>query len=248
VLALMFSPVIVGFYSMAYLVVRLPSKVIGNSIATVFFQKASVEKNFTGSIQNVVKSVNSRLISIGMFACLVLMIIGPELFKVVLGAQWITAGVYAQIFAPWFFVAFISTPLVSVFNVLEKQHVRMWFNVLLLISDIIVLYIGGLSGNPIIGMLLLSGTGVCFYMWMNLYSLRISGVSVRDAIREILRYLALGLLVCLPLLIAKYFSIPSILLLVVAIIVSIIYYLIIVQQDTLLKEGIINSFKNIVQK
>ena len=61
---------------------------MGNSIATVFFQKACIEKNLTGSIKIIVKKVHTRLVSIGMFICLILMIIGPELFSFFLGAQW----------------------------------------------------------------------------------------------------------------------------------------------------------------
>ena len=245
-LAFIFSPLIVGYYAMAFLVIKLPYKVIGNSIATVFFQKASAEKNLTGSIQKTMKAVNSRLISIGMFACVIVMIVGSELFTFALGNQWYMAGVYAQIFAPWFFVGFISTPLGSIFNVLEKQDIKMGFNILILISEIFVLYISGFLGNPIIAMLLLSATGTIFLSWMTVYLLKIAGVSIRDVIGELLKYLILSLSVAIPLIVAKYYSISSTLLIVISIILSIVYYLIIVYQDTQLKEGLLNSIRKII--
>jgi O-antigen/teichoic acid export membrane protein len=247
-LAPFFSPVVVGYYAIAYMGLLLPLKLIGNSISTVFFQKASVEKNLTGNVKNIVQKVNTRLISIGMFMCLIVMILGPELFSFVMGAQWMTAGVYAQIFAPWFFVLFISTPLFPIFAILEKQVASLWFNVSLLVSTIVVIYIGGLLGDPIIGMLLLSSTGVIFWSWMNLYLLKIAGVSVRYAIREILWYLIFGISVCMPLLIAKYYSVSSNLLLVIAVVVTIFYYLAIVYQDTQLKEGLLQFLSKIIQK
>lgn len=247
-LALFFSPVIVGYYSMAYFVVRVPLRVIGYAIESAFLQKASLEKNLTGSVKNIVKSVYPRLISTGMFACLILLIIGQELFTFTLGSQWSTAGVYAQIFAPWFFVAFISLPLITIFNILEKQSVSLWFNILLLISNIVVLLIGGILGDPILGMLLISGTGVFFWSWMDFYLLKIAGISMRDAVHEIMRYLSLGLVVSIPLFIAKYYSISSTLLIVIAIIVSIIYYMVIIYQDIRLREGVIYSIKDMLQK
>lgn len=247
-LALFFSSVVVGYYAIAYMVIVLPSKLIGNSISTVFFQKASVEKNLTGSVKNIVQKVNTRLISVGMFICLIVMILGPELFSFVLGAQWMTAGVYAQILAPWFFVLFISTPLFPIFAILEKQGASLWFNVSLLVSTIVVIYIGGLLGDPILGMLILSSTGVIFWSWMNMYLLKIAGVSVRHAIREIIRYLVFGVSVCLPLLIAKYYSVSSNLLLVIAVVVTIFYYLAIVYQDTQLKEGLLQFLRKIIYK
>ena len=222
------------------MVIILPSKLMGNSIETVFFQKASVEKNLTGGVKNIVRTIHSRLVSIGMFTCLLLMIIGPELFSVVLGSQWSTAGVYAQILAPWFFVIFISSPLGSIFNIFEKQQVSLRFNVFLLISRIIVLVISGLLQDPILGLLLLSSTGVIFWSWMNFYLLKIASVSMRDALWDIIRYLVFGIFVCLPLLIAKYYSVSSNLILVIAVVVTMIYYLVILYRDTQLRDELLN--------
>lgn len=247
-LAVSFSPVVVGFYAMTYVIITLPLKLMGNSLSSVFYQKASAEKNRTGSIVHVVKSVHTRLISIGIFICLILMIIGPELFSFVLGAQWLTTGVYAQILAPWIFVVFISTPLGSVFNVFEKQGESLGFNVVLLISRIAVVLIGGFFGDPILCMVLLSVTGVIFWSWMNMYLLKMAGVSVRDATLEIFRFLLLGITVSLPLLIAKFLSLSSLLLIIIAIGVTTVYYLIIVYQDPLLKEGMVNFLSNIMPK
>jgi lipopolysaccharide exporter len=239
-LAFFFSPIIVGYYALAYMVIVLPSKLMGNSLTIVFFRKASIEKNSSGSVKNLVQSVHKRLVSIGMLICLIIMILGPELFTFALGAQWSTAGIYAQILAPWFFVAFISTPLFSIFNVFEKQVANLWFNVVLLISRIVVLIISGLLNDPILGVLLLSVTGVFFWGWMNMYLLKTAGVSVRDAIYEIIRYLVFGLFICLPLIIAKYYSVPSNMLIFIAMILASIYYLIIIYRDISLKQGLQN--------
>jgi lipopolysaccharide exporter len=247
-LAVSFSPIVVGFYAMTDVIITLPLKLVGNSLSSVFYQKASAEKNRTGSIVHIVKSVHTRLISIGMFICLILMIIGPELFSFVLGAQWLIAGVYAQILAPWIFIVFISTPLGSIFSVFEKQGASLGFNIVLLISRILVVMIGSFFGDPILCMVLLSITGVIFWSWMNMYLLKMGGVLVRDAVLEILRFLLLGITVSLPLLIAKFLSLSSLLLFIIAIGVTILYYLIVVYQDPLLKEGLIYFLMNIMPK
>jgi lipopolysaccharide exporter len=247
-LALFFSPVIVGYYAMSFLVVRLPSKVIGSSITTVFFQKASEEKNRTGGVKNIVKSVNARLISIGVFAMLLLVIMGPELFTFALGAKWATAGVYAQILAPVFFLGFITSPLLSIFNVLEQQKISLWFNAWNLLSTIVVLIIAGLSGDPLFGFVLLSGVGVLSYVWMYHYSLKIAGVKSREVFYEFAGYMLLGVGICLPLIIAKYYSLAPQLLLTVAVVASIIYYLIIVYRDERLRQGLLNAVSKIFHK
>jgi O-antigen/teichoic acid export membrane protein len=247
-LAFSFSPMIVGFYAMTYTIINLPLKLMANSLVSVFYQKACEEKNRSGSIVHIVKPVHTRLISIGMFTCLLLMIIGPELFTFVLGAQWATAGLYAQILAPWFFVVFISTPISSIFSVFEKQGASLGFNLALLISRIIIVIIGGFLGDPLICMVLLSVTGVIFWTWMNMYLLRTVGISVQDGVKEILRFLILALIISLPLLIVKLLSLSSLLLFSTAIVVTMVYYLIIVYQDPQLQEGIIHFLNNILPK
>jgi O-antigen/teichoic acid export membrane protein len=247
-LAFFFSPVVVGYYAMAHLVINLPLRLVGNSLASVFFQKACVEKNLTGSVKNIVKTVHTRLISIGMFASLIIMIIGPELFIFFFGERWYTAGVYAQILMPWFFVVFISVPLVMIYSVLEMQNINLWYNVVNLISRIVVLVIGGILGDPVTLMILLSSTGVVSWSWMNMYTLKIAGVELRGVIYEIIRYLLFGLFMCLPLIIAKYYAISSTMLVLMTIVISVIYYLIIIYRDTQLKEGLLNFVGNILNR
>jgi len=247
-LVFFFSPIIVGYYAMANLVINLPVKLVANSFSSVFYQKICTEKKETGCIKNIVRLVHTRLVSIGMFGCLIIMIIGPELFTFILGKNWYTAGVYAQILTPYFFVVFISVPLFSILNVMEKQDIFLWFNLLTLFSTIVVLIIGGLSGNPLIVMLLLSCNGIVFWSWVNMTTLKIAGVSRRDAGYEIIRYLLFGLLFCLPLIIAKYYSIQSPTIIFIALIVSVFYYMVIVYQDKQLKNGLVNFIGQIRQK
>ncbi|MDG6250522.1 oligosaccharide flippase family protein, partial [Methanocalculus sp.] len=100
-LAFFFGPVVLGYYAIAYTVVKLPLKLIGDALIDVFYQKASEEKRAKGSINNVVQQVHRRLISIGIFPFLILMIIGEDLFCLFLGAEWSNAGLYAKILSPW---------------------------------------------------------------------------------------------------------------------------------------------------
>jgi len=247
-LAFNFSAAIIGYYAMAYTILRLPTRLIGNAIGTVFFQQASLEKNQTGGIKMVVKSVYTRLISLGIFICLVLMIAGPEIFSFILGPQWETAGLYAQILAPSFFVSFIAFPLAYIYPVLEKQSISFWFNLILLISSVFALIVGGLMHSPVISMILLSVTGTIFWGWMNMYSLKIAGVSLADAGYEIVRHLIFGLVVCLPLFIAIFLSFPSVIIIAIIALVSIVYYLIVIYRDTGLRNGLLKIVKDLIHR
>jgi len=99
----------------------------------------------------------------GYSRILILMIIGEELFALVLGAQWATAGEYTRILAPWLLLVFIASPLSTIFSVLERQTVDFAFNLLILFSRVAVLYIGGVYGSPVIALTLFSITGIIFW-------------------------------------------------------------------------------------
>jgi lipopolysaccharide exporter len=235
-LASFFNPAIVGFYGVAHMVVNMPMSLIGSATGQVFFQKASEEMNRTGSVKTVVREVHQRLVSIGIFPILILMIIGEELFALVLGAQWGTAGGYARILAPWLLLVFIASPLSTIFSVLERQTIGLAFNLMVLFSRIAVLYVGGIYGDPVVALILFSITGVIFWGWMNLYVLKISGVAFKSGLEDFLKFFLVALAVAIPLIIVKYLSLPLYILLIVAGIVTIIYYTIVISRDSILKK------------
>ncbi|HOV81914.1 MAG TPA: oligosaccharide flippase family protein [Methanothrix sp.] len=244
-LAAFFSPVVVGFYGMANTVINMPMSLIGSATGQVFFQKASDEKNRTGSVKSVVREVHQRLVSIGIFPIMVLMIIGEELFSFVLGAEWATAGEYARILAPWLLLVFIASPLSTIFSVLERQTVDLSFNILILFSRIAVLYVGGIYGNPVITLILFSLTGVIFWGWMNLYILKISGVAYRTGLQDFLRFFLVALVVALPLIVVKYLALPLYILFIVAGIVTCIYYAVVISGDYILKKEIMGILQEV---
>ncbi len=239
ILVYFYSPEIVGYYGVANQVVGLPMSVIGLAVAQVFFQKASEIKNTTGKIDQIVHGVHRRLISIGIFPVLLLLIIGDDLFAVVLGMEWYTAGIYAKILAPWLFLVFIAAPLQSIFNIFELQHIDLSFNVTLLVSRIGILLIGGTFLDPVGTLLLFSVTGIILWGWMNFYLLKLSNISLREGLNDYFHYLKIGIPVILPLLILKILM-PELTyaLIIIGILLGLSYYLLIIREDNMLKDNI----------
>jgi lipopolysaccharide exporter len=240
------GPAVVGLYGMAHMVVSMPMNLIGSATGRVFFQKASEEKNRTGSVKTIVREVHQRLVSIGIFPILILIIVGEELFTLILGAQWGAAGGYARILAPWLFLVFISSPMSTVLSILEKQHMSLYFNILQLASRIIALYVGGIYGGPTLALILFSLVGVISVGWMNSYILRISGMMLSKTIGDLTKYALMAMAVSIPVLVAKFLSTSIILLLVMIAISACIYYAIIISRDPILKKevrGILPGFR-----
>lgn len=242
-LAFYFSPVTVGYYSLANTVIHVPMSLIGEATRQVFYQKAAEEKNRIGTVKYIVKEIYRRLISIGIFPMIILMIISKELFLFIFGPNWITSGTYTQILIPWVFFVFISSPLSSLFSLNEKQDIGLSFNIILLVSRLIALYIGGRLGDPILALVLFSFTGVIIWGWMNMYLLKISDIEYKEGIYVFVKYLLIALFISIPLFLAKILA-PSIyIILIVAVICTFIYYSIIIFEDITLRKEFYNIIK-----
>ena len=242
-LAFFYSTSIVGYYSLANQAVNLPMGLVGMAIGQVFFQKVSEEKNRTGNVKSIVIEVYKRLISIGVFPMLILIILGEELFSFIFGSDWIVSGTYVKILIPWMFLVFIASPLSTLYDVLEKQKIGLWFNLCLLVSRIGALYIGAMYGGPIFALIFFSLTGIIFWGWNNYYLLKIAGVGLRESSILVIKYLSIGFVISIPLILAKFFILNTHVLILLAGIVTGIYYLVIAYEDPLIRRELFKLLK-----
>ncbi len=199
-----FSATVVGLYAMGNQLLRVPMNLIGGAISQVFYQQA-VEAHRTGRLADVVESAFRRLAAFSLFPMVVLAVVGREIFLVVLGPRWGEAGVYAQILSLWTFFWFISSPLTTLFAVLERQEFALKINAAILGTRFLSLVVGGLLGSARLALTLFAATGVLAYGFLTLAVLSASGLSLGRAGKILLRNLALaapaaGILVGLKLL------------------------------------------------
>lgn len=236
-----FNPAILGFFALANMVISLPMAVVGSATAQVFFQKACEEKNRTGSVKTLVAEVHQKLVVLGIFPMIILLIIADDLFVIVFGQNWYSAGIYAKILIPWLFLLFISSPLTSLFSVFEKQNFDLMFQFFLLLSRIVTLYIGGMYGDPVFAILLYSITGAIFCGIVNYVILKWSQVSIKDDLIINSKHVLLALIISIPVLFEKLFFNIQFILITTAVVVTIIYYTIILNKDPQFKKLIFNG-------
>ncbi len=244
-LAFFFNPTVVGYYALAVVAVRMPMTMVGTSVSQVFFQKASEEKNLTGGVQGVVREIHTRLISVGIFPFIAFMILSEDLFTFIFGADWLIAGTYARILAPWFFAVFLISPISSLFAVLERQRAYLAFEVMTLCTWTLIFLAGGAYGNPLVTLTLFSIGGVLMWGSKSAYLIKESGAGFRESTASLVRHLLISIAVSLPLAFGVFLDLPFLLLIGVAGVTTVAYYLIIFFTDTLVRReimGIVGSY------
>ena len=99
-----------GFFSLAYSLVIIPSSLVANAIGDVYYQQISVAYNERGEFRSIFISVFKKLTLLALPPFAIMYFIAPLVFKWVLGSNWSIAGEYAQILVFGAYFQFIFTP------------------------------------------------------------------------------------------------------------------------------------------
>ncbi|WP_410508105.1 oligosaccharide flippase family protein [Methanosarcina hadiensis] len=241
-LALFYGTTVVGHYSLAYQVVNMPMTIVGNAIGQVFFQKVSEVKNgnLEEDMKTVVEEVYKKLISIGIFPMILLMIIGEQVFTFAFGESWSVSGTYMKILLPWIFLVFLSLPISTLYNIYDKQSVWLTFSIILLISRIAALYIGGTYGGPEFALGFFSLTGVIFWLWNNEYLLNLVGIDKKESFGILIKYMLISLVIAAPLIMLQALTSNFYIMLIVVAIITPIYYGVTFHEDPMFRKVVLS--------
>ena len=142
-IALKYSSSVLGYYFFMLRLMKLPSGLLGSSIAQVFYREATerfaVEKNIQGLVLSLIKKLALiSILPIGLFY-----FVAEDLFRIVFGEEWIVAGSYAKAITPYILFHFIASPMGMVpLIVNEQEKAFFWglFESILFVSLFIVGY------------------------------------------------------------------------------------------------------------
>ena len=182
-----FAPDVLGLYVLAFGTLAAPLQLVGTSVGQVFFVRAA-EAHRDGTLAGLTETVFSRLSALGLFPLAALAVAGPAAFAVVFGAEWRGAGVYAALLAPWLYFVFVSSPLSSLFDVLERQPWELAFNVLSATARAAALWVGGRTGDPLWAVGLFGAVSAALWLGHTALMLRWGGAALGAAARAVGRH------------------------------------------------------------
>lgn len=233
-LSAFFSASVVGLYALCTRVLQLPMSFIGSSISQVFFQRAA-EAKAEGTLPSLVENVFKVLVVLGLFPMLMLTLMGQNLFVIIFGIAWSEAGVYAQILGLWTFLWFISSPLSTIYIVLEKQEFGLKYNLANIVTRFISIGIGGWLGDPRISIFLFAISGLFVYSYLLQAILRFSGVSITKAMRIVFSNTKIFIPAGVIIVTLKELSIDPLIQVIVSAMLTAIYYIFIIKTDPLIR-------------
>jgi len=115
-----------GYYSLSKSIIGVPVRLIGKSIADVFYPKLNESrKNLEDVYEQLLKTISILFILI-VLPFTAFFVFSKDIFLLVYGAAWIEAGEYAKWISVWLFFGLINQPIVAAVSVLSLE--KNYFN------------------------------------------------------------------------------------------------------------------------
>lgn len=144
----MFTPFgsdVVGYYSLALIIVLSSMMIIAGATAKVYNQKVIEIYNSNDSDGSIYKFTISKIKELSLKILLpfvIIVVLAPQIFSFIFGSQWKVSGVYLQLLSPYIFMIFIVSIIAYLPSLYQKQSKALLIEVVYFIVKVISLYIG----------------------------------------------------------------------------------------------------------
>lgn len=171
-----YTTALTGQLSMALVIIALPITILGKSMSNAYYAEgASIGAKDPVKLRLVTKDVVAKLLYISIIPAIVLFIWGPAIFSLILGPTWIQAGEFASLLSFYLISQFVAAPIVTAFNIIEKNAFFLVLNIIRASSLFLILYLTprflNLSANTtiLIYSIFMSLFYICIYFFIMTY-------------------------------------------------------------------------------
>lgn len=181
-LSAMYNSEVVGQYALSFRIMYLPATLIASAVAGVYMSREA-DLLRQGSLGKNMESIAKCLSLIASIILIPMVFFGPDLFSLVFGKSWHTAGLYSQYLMPYLYLSFIFSPMVTTVMLLERQGTDTVWQMVMLFTRLAGIVLGGHLGGPrgAVGILAAVSfvVGALYYRWI----LSIGGASLRRIVK-----------------------------------------------------------------
>lgn len=200
------DPRAAGIYAFASRVMSVPMATLGKAVGDVFYAEApqAFAENRLGIL---VLKVNRHLAMAAMPVAAFLFVSVPHLFTVLFGDTWSEAGTIAQVMIPWLFFDFIVTPATSVYPVMNRHGIALFFQIVHFVASFFSIVIGAFYfSSLIVSMYFLSLSYSLTYLIRLVVTVRLCGRGFLEVMNNLLRPVPFALIGVSPYLILEFVS------------------------------------------
>ena len=137
-----FGLIELGLFAMMNKYIKAPIVLVSSSVSQLFYVEAGKAINKGISLFPIIKKTVRTSVMFAIPFTVVLISLGPEIFRWYLGEKWEIAGVYAQYLSPMLFLYFVISPISGLPILLQKQKQAFIFSLIGSSFTIFIFFIG----------------------------------------------------------------------------------------------------------
>ena len=198
-----FGASVVGWFALSSRILQAPISIIGQAISQAFFSEVG-EQFRLGHLSERVSEVTRLLLRLGTSPSIVIVAVGPDLFLLVFGEEWIQAGVYSRWLMPWLYMTFIASPLSTLVYVYERQGAELIFQVLLTAFRIGALWVGFALDSSNLAVALFALTSAVVWLFYFIWIIRVSESGDVSLMKCLILQVGMGVIFCIPYVLVSY--------------------------------------------
>lgn len=165
-----------GFFSMSNTIIAVPISIITIAVSDAYRQRANEDYNNYGSCRHILVKTIVPVSIISLVGFSILFIISPFLFEIILGSQWINAGIYTRYLIPMVAISFVTEVIRPTLIIASKQSYDFIWQLLFLFSMLLLIFISNLYRDIYVFLLFFSGIKSLLFLlqfyWCYRYSIK----------------------------------------------------------------------------
>lgn len=146
---------VLGQFSLTHRLLLVPMALVGASVAQAFFQHAAEASRRGDSLYPLLMSTSRKLLLYSLPLFVLFVLLAPDLFALLFGATWRTAGEYARIVAVAYWLRLAVSPISSVFMVVDRLKIGTLWQLIYFCTSVTVLGGGAWLQLPVIDFFIL---------------------------------------------------------------------------------------------
>jgi len=182
--ATLFSPVLAGYYALAYRLLSAPLGLVGKSVSQALLPRI-VEANRRGESGPLVLQLIGILAMVSLLPFAVVTVAAADVVPVLFGTEWASAAPVVAWTATWVGWQFICSPLSVVLIGIEAQRLNTVLQAVLLILRVSALLVGTLHNSQTVALVAFSIASAMGYAGYTVAVGMAVNLSLRDMARVV---------------------------------------------------------------
>lgn len=175
---------IAGYFGLAMSLLAMPAALLGQAVSTVLFPQTARLERENRPVAPVLERAVTGLTTMAVPFFGAVLLLGPQIFAVVFGPEWETAGVISALLVPWLLASLVSSAISGFAVVKSQQRVLFVIAIVEAVLRFGSLLVGAAHDSYVLGFALYGISGLVISVLAIAWFMHLAGGSIVTWLRR----------------------------------------------------------------